>query len=141
MASLKKEPRYTTVQPEDPDLENDSDTTLASEGLFKNSGRPEKKRTTRLRISRTQEMLSWVRWGVILALQCVIIVLLLSRGLSEGMKDSKVWTQADTETGGDINGLYIPRMRTHPLQISLAPLSFIHLSPKSTRQYASSDNC
>ena len=104
MASPKKESRYSTLQGvEDLDMENDSDTTLASEGFL---GKTVTKRPSRYsRNSKVQTTLTWIRWGSIVALQSVMIVLLL-RNTSAPAKEG--WTQADTETGGDINGLYVP---------------------------------
>ena len=104
MASPKKESRYSTLQGvDDLDLENDSDTTLASEGFL---GKNVAKRPSRYsRNSKVQTILTWIRWGLIVALQSVMIFLLL-RSTSAPAKEG--WTQADTETGGDINGLYVP---------------------------------
>jgi hypothetical protein len=103
MATAKKESRYEALDKvEDFDLENDSDTTLASTGFLGKRGSKRLRKYSRA--SKTQTMLVWVRWGSIIAMQGVIVFLLL-RG---GKKMDGRWTQADTETGGDINGLYVP---------------------------------
>jgi hypothetical protein len=98
-----KESRYASIdEAEDLDLENDSDTTLASDGfLGKNNAKRISKYT---KTSRIQTVLTWFRWGTIVLLQGLILVLLLptSGVLSGG------WSQSKTETGGDVNGLYIP---------------------------------
>lgn len=52
-------------------------------------------------------MFVWLRWGVVLFFQSIIIVLLIpGSGLMGGTK----WDESMTETGGDVNGLYIPSM-------------------------------
>jgi hypothetical protein len=104
-----KESRYTSIdETEDLDLENDSDTTLASDGfLGKNNAKRISKHT---KSSRIHTVLTWFRWGTIVLLQGLILVLLLptSGVLSEGWSIGGGWSQSKTETGGDINGLYIP---------------------------------
>jgi hypothetical protein len=106
MASSKKESRYESLKGvEDLDLENDSDTTLASEGFL---GKNSPKRLSRhSRNSKIQTALIWSRWGFIVTLQSIILLLLLRSSTVE-----KDWNQVDTETGGDINGLYVPREST-----------------------------
>lgn len=106
MASPKKESRYSSLQGvEDLDLENDSDTTLASEGFLGKNGTKRASRYTRN--TKVQTILTWSRWSLIVALQSVMIFLLLR---NPSTTEEKGWTQADTETGGDINGLYVPCM-------------------------------
>jgi hypothetical protein len=106
-----KQSRYTSLEDdiEDIDLENDSDTTLASDGfLEKNNARRINKSTKN---SRLENILTWSRWSIIVLLQGLIIVLLLptSGVLSDGWSmGGSGWSQSKTETGGDINGLYIP---------------------------------
>jgi hypothetical protein len=57
----------------------------------------------RKRKLRFAKLLEWMRWGVVIMLQGVIVVLLVwHRG--DG------WSPETTETGGDINGIYVPRM-------------------------------
>ena len=104
MASPKKESKYSSLKAaEDLDLENDSDTTLASEGFL---GKNSVKRSSRYsRNSKVQTALTWGRWGFIVTLQSIMILLLLRFPTATERKD---WKQADTETGGDINGLYVP---------------------------------
>jgi hypothetical protein len=69
---------------------------------------PSGKRISRHRErKRKAKMIEWMRWSAVILLQVVIIGLLLwHRG--EG------WTPEKTETGGDINGIYIPRMCFFP---------------------------
>lgn len=97
-----KEQTYSAVKPEYIDIEDDSDTTLGSE----NSSSANNRRRRRLHnaTSKRDALLTWFRWGSIATLQLIIIVLLdkNSRTKSTG------WRVEDTETGGDINGLYIP---------------------------------
>jgi hypothetical protein len=98
----KKESRYEPVDNvHDVDLENDSDTTLASTGFLRKKG--EKGLSRRGRSPKSQNILVWFRWGSILAVQSVIVFLLLRTQERKGE-----WKQTDTETGGDVNGLYIP---------------------------------
>jgi hypothetical protein len=106
-----KQSRYTSLGDdiEDIDLENDSDTTLASDGfLGKNNAKRISKSTKK---SRLENILTWSRWSIIVLLQGLIIVLLLptSGVLGDGWSmGGSGWSQSKTETGGDINGLYIP---------------------------------
>jgi hypothetical protein len=105
-----KESRYTSLEDdvEDIDLENDSDTTLASDGFL---GKNNAKRISKYaRSSRLDTILTWSRWATIVLLQGLILVLLLptSGVLSDGWSMGGGWSQSKTETGGDINGLYIP---------------------------------
>lgn len=108
----------------DTDLEdqgNDSDTTLASSSFLKS--RPSRSSSPKSRLqkreefnSRKESMFVWIRWGVVIFFQCVIIVLLIpGTGLMGGTK----WDESMTETGGDVNGLYIPStdyfLISHPL--------------------------
>jgi hypothetical protein len=97
----KKKSRYSAIDERDElddlDLENDSDTTLASSGFLA-------KKSERLSIheksSRLSTTLTWVRWGIVVFLQGIILFLLIP--------SSGGWDSIKTETGGDINGLYIP---------------------------------
>lgn len=114
----KKESRYSSVHSSiddthkhtgdlgDLDLENDSDTTLASTGfLQKKSDHQQRKRSSRS--PKSQHILVWIRWSVVVVLQGLIVFLLLvQRGGKDEMEQK--WTEDDTETGGDINGLYVP---------------------------------
>jgi hypothetical protein len=103
MALPKKETKYSTLKDmEDLDLENDSDTTLASEGFLGKNGTKRPSRYSRN--TKVQTILTWGRWALIVALQSIMIFLLLRNPQTK----EKGWTQADTETGGDINGLYVP---------------------------------
>lgn len=104
MASPIKEQKYSSIRIEDADLENDSDTTLGSEGFLEKRA---KRQRRRCRKPSLQSALTWFRWTLVIMLQSVIIFLLL-RDTKEPDVKSTAWSQADTETGGDINGLYIP---------------------------------
>lgn len=84
------------------DLENDSDDTLTSTFLGKNGSSGKGKRA---QARRTQTVLTWIRWSVIVVMQSTIVWLLLK----SGKRMDGRWTQADTETGGDVNGLYVPK--------------------------------
>jgi hypothetical protein len=110
--------------------DNDSETTLANEGFLS------KRSNLASKSSRLQNILTWIRWGTIVFLQGIIIILLLP---TSGIMDSgwglgliggggKVkgdgivqagvvpvdksiggkWNAGKTETGGDVNGLYVP---------------------------------
>jgi hypothetical protein len=121
MAPTMKPNRYSTLENadniDDIDLENDSDTTLASDGFL---GKNNIKRIQKsVKSSRLQLVLTWFRWSVLVLLQGFIIILLLPTsgtlsdtwsslkdGLKGGLKGG--FDPARTETGGDINGLYIP---------------------------------
>lgn len=121
MASLhhEKQSRYATLDDDEVmsiDLENDndhdSDTTLASDGFL--SSKQSALRNSRYeRSSRLSTVLTWIRWGVVVFFQGIIIMLLLptSGVLSDGwagLGTASGWTQEKTETGGDVNGLYVP---------------------------------
>jgi len=121
MAPTMKPNRYSTLEDaddiDDIDLENDSDTTLASDGFL---GKNNIKRIQKsVKSSRLQLVLTWFRWSALVLLQGFIIILLLptsrtlsdtwsslNGGLKGGLKGG--FDPARTETGGDINGLYIP---------------------------------
>jgi len=104
----KKESRYSMLDKRDAlddlddlDLENDSDTTLASSGfLAKKSERLSRYEKS----SKLSAALTWMRWSVVVVLQGIILFLLMP---SDGLLDMG-WNAKKTETGGDINGLYIP---------------------------------
>jgi hypothetical protein len=114
-----KESRYETLNKRDAlddlddlDLENDSDTTLASSGfLAKKSERLSRYEKS----SKLSTALTWVRWSVVVILQGIILFLLMP---SDGLLDMG-WNAKKTETGGDINGLYIPSeiLSQHCIQV------------------------
>jgi len=111
----KKESRYSTIDERDElddlDLENDSDTTLASTGfLVKKSERLSRYEKS----SKLSTALNWARWGTVVFLQAIILFLLIPSG---GVLDMG-WSTVKTETGGDISGLYIPTSHKYTL---LAP--------------------
>lgn len=114
----EKQSRYTTLDDDEVmsiDLENDNDhdseTTLASDGFL---GKQSSFHDPRYeRNSRLLTVLTWTRWGVVVFFQGIIIMMLLptSGVLSDGwagLGTASGWTQEQTETGGDVNGLYIP---------------------------------
>ncbi len=108
---VPKQSKYTSLEDEieDIDLENDSDTTLASDGfLGKNNTRRISKCT---KSSKLENIMTWSRWSIIVLLQGLIMILLLptSGVLGDGWSmGGRGWSQSKTETGGDISGLYIP---------------------------------
>lgn len=109
---------------EDIDLEDSaSDTTKASSTIHiydktnllplqanENSSLEEQRTARRARAS--SDFWTWMRWGTIVGLQ-TILILLLSFSQSEGAKEVPPTADpkglATTETGGDINGLYKTR--------------------------------
>lgn len=109
MALPLAEQKYSSIRLADADLENDSDTTLGSTGFL------EKGTKRRRRFSKnpaTQSLFTWVRWSIVILLQSVILFLLV-RSSQPTNRKTPGWSQADTETGGDINGLYVPsKMRS-----------------------------
>jgi len=117
---ISEDTRYDSLDL-DIDLENDndSDTTLASDRFLE---KYDPSRTDRSESSRLRSILTWSRWGVVVFLQGIIIMLLLptSGVLSEewsfkGLGPAAGWDQSKTETGGDINGLYIPTSHKYTL--------------------------
>jgi hypothetical protein len=93
-----KKDEYSSLDINYKDLDSDSDTTLGSTDLH---GKRTKRR--RRQCHQSESTLTWFRWGSLVALQSVILVLIvLKMGRKEG------WTTTDTETGGDVNGLYVP---------------------------------
>ncbi|KAM3085753.1 hypothetical protein ACMFMG_002817 [Clarireedia jacksonii] len=57
---------------------------------------------------RVGKWLEWMRWSVVIMLQGAIVGLLVWRRANG-------WRPEDTETGGDINGLYIPHSHQYTL--------------------------
>jgi hypothetical protein len=116
MPPSKQLPQYEPVDKlEDFDLENDSDTTLASTGFLAkpNGSTNGNKRVVKKKAEQTRQALVWLRWGTIVILQALIVVLLLGGKESlmagwNGISGDGGWTEDKTETGGDVNGLYIP---------------------------------
>ncbi|KAH8657406.1 hypothetical protein BGZ60DRAFT_415833 [Tricladium varicosporioides] len=104
--------------------DNDSDATLASTSFLKHTPHhPQKSNTPFIveeehvhsfrcnRQPRWQIVLTWIRWSIVVFLQGIILMLLLPRsGILDGGWDIK-----DTETGGDVNGLYIPTKHKYTL--------------------------
>jgi len=107
--------RYTALDTHDSlDLEdNDSDATLASTGFLPKRSRRDVPLSAE--ISNMQTVLVWFRWGTVIALQTVILFFLLWKGNEAPVRDESNWTLAMTETGGDVNGLYIPLSHKYTL--------------------------
>jgi len=109
MSSLEKQARYVSLEDqslEEQDLGHESDTTACSDGfLGKKGGSGGEKRLSRAK--RTEMMLTWVRWGTVVSLQLLIVMLLFWRlpSASDEMGSEEYGT-ASVETGGDINGLF-----------------------------------
>lgn len=124
MAHHDEEKRYASLDSHtDIDLENDhddaSETTLASDGFLSKHHHNSLAQIRHERSTRLATVLTWVRWGVVIFFQGVIIMLLLPTtgimselpswgGAATGKLGTVKWTQDQTETGGDINGLYVP---------------------------------
>ena len=102
MSNSEKQSKHSSIDFDELDLEHDSDTTLASHGFL------EPRISKKLRTSRAkniQHALTWLRWGFVVILQCIIILVIIFKS---DHHDDERWDQSKTETGGDINGLYIP---------------------------------
>jgi hypothetical protein len=97
-----KEQKYSPLKVAYADLEDDSDTTLGSTEFL---GKRTKRRKRHCQNSCVQYALTWFRWGSVVVLQSIILVLLL-QNIKSNRKPG--WTETDTETGGDVNGLYVP---------------------------------
>lgn len=106
------------------DLEdNGSDTTrvsgeafhkpyfLPSERVSDQSALSIAQRRAIRRVERSGRIWIWLRWGVVVVLQVIIVILLsVTRGGNTISNDSPVMLRAGNkavETGGDINGLYM----------------------------------
>lgn len=62
---------------------------------------------THSRARATVRLLTWLRWGIVVGLQSIMIMLLLWRNISAGDNETQsVLKGKVVETGGDINGLY-----------------------------------
>jgi hypothetical protein len=102
MASHVKEQKYSPLKTESVDIEDDSDSTLTStDGLRRRIKRGRR----HFQQSNIHNALTWFRWIIVIILQSVILVLLWQNVKA---KPEPRWSTIDTETGGDINGLYIP---------------------------------
>jgi len=105
--------KYSSIRLADADLEDDSDTTL---GSIHFTERRTKRRRRQCRKPELQSVFTWLRWTIVVLLQSAIIFLLVRNNQTTDRKTTG-WSQADTETGGDINGLYVPSMdNLHPLE-------------------------
>jgi hypothetical protein len=54
-------------------------------------------------------ILTWTRWGVVVVLQSIIIMIMLWRNIRGGGETDSALKGKTVETGGDINGLYKTR--------------------------------
>ncbi|KAF2667142.1 hypothetical protein BT63DRAFT_481585 [Microthyrium microscopicum] len=112
MESSNNKQEYTPLNMEALDLEYCSDSTLTSDG---------KRRKTSLRrrgyprFQNLSSLLVWFRWATITILQTAIIILLLR---NENSDREVEWKTSETETGGDVNGLYIPKSHTYTILTS-----------------------
>ena len=102
MSTSEKQSKYSSLDTfDDLDLGHESDTTLASNGFL---GHRDSKKPRTSRAKTIQQALTWLRWGFVVILQCIILLAIF---LKSDHVDER-WNQSKTETGGDINGLYIP---------------------------------
>jgi hypothetical protein len=102
MAPSKTKSRYSLLGAEDADIGSESDTTACSVGSMgkMRTSRKETQLSTKS-IPRVELYLTWLRWGFVVVLQALILVVLLVRKSDGGCP-------LEVETGGDINGLYRP---------------------------------
>ncbi|TVY87276.1 Oxidase [Lachnellula willkommii] len=115
-----------------PDLESSSSTsTSSSTTLLSPPLKPDRMRNTnRYENSRSRTRIptsvTWIRWGVVVSLQGVIIMLLFRLRPGTGKVDSGdiggggvggkgEWKSTETETGGDVSGLYRPTTHKYTL--------------------------
>ena|ERR1700742_2907715 len=112
MALPSREQKYSPIKAEHADIEDqeDSDTTLTSAEFL---GKRSKRRRRHFQKSIIPFALTWFRWGSIIILQIVILILMLrnttnNTNTNTSSSQSKEWKAEDTETGGDVNGLYVP---------------------------------
>jgi hypothetical protein len=109
MALPIHEKKYLPLNTHVEDLDDDSDTTLTSPGQQASHPRRRKRTSQQIKITSA---LTWLRWGFVATLQIVILILLLRKGQENAQKG---WLADDTETGGDVNGLYIPTKHKYTL--------------------------
>jgi hypothetical protein len=103
------EKRYLPLNTQLEDLDDDSDTTLTSPGKTSLHSDRRKRASQRTKITAT---LTWLRWGFVATFQVAILLLLLQNGKVNEVEE---WSKDDTETGGDINGLYVPTKHKYTL--------------------------
>ncbi|TVY42185.1 Oxidase ustYa, partial [Lachnellula cervina] len=107
----------------DLDLEtsSDSDTTLASTSFLpkpkttKPATNHPRSRARRIPAALT---LTWLRWSVLVFLQAVVIFCLVRPRAHTGTRTGtagKEWQSTETETGGDVSGLYRPTTHKYTL--------------------------
>ncbi len=63
-------------------------------------------------------VLTWARWGVVVLLQSIIILIMLWRNIRGGGETDAALKGKTVETGGDINGLYKTREQPTPSRIN-----------------------
>jgi hypothetical protein len=109
------EKKYLPLNTQVEDLEDDSDTTLTSPGQ-KSSHLKRRRKLPEQSNNKISITLTWLRWGFVVILQSIILILLLQNNQTTTSFLSK-WSTDDTETGGDINGLYIPTKHKYTLLV------------------------
>ncbi|TVY37322.1 hypothetical protein LOCC1_G007037, partial [Lachnellula occidentalis] len=105
------------------DLENDSDTTLLSSSssysTSPNKKTPPSSRSRKWKWNKhSPDALTWIRFTILVSLQLIIILLFSSSSLfshAHPHTAGEEWSTSDTETGGDVNGLYKPTRHAYTL--------------------------
>ena len=91
----------------DADIENDSDATRTGSTTSLEKIPPPKwevrdsSSASKRQVSFTDTLLIWLRWGTVVGLQIIIVVLLLRPSNKTLAAESRV-----VETGSDVNGIY-----------------------------------
>ena len=102
MGSPAKEQKYSSLKAKSTDSEDDSDTTLASMEFL---GKRNKRQRRYLQRTIVPLASTCFLWGSIIILQIIILAMLVRNTKSN---HGSGWTATNTETGGDVNGLYVP---------------------------------
>lgn len=113
----KQQGRYASLgdhELEEQDLGHESDTTACSEGFLGKKAGGEKRMMSRAK--RAQMALVWVRWGTVIGLQLLIVMLLFWR-IPNATDEMGSGGFENVETGGDINGLFKTCEFTRPFLI------------------------
>ena len=126
MADPKRHGMYALVS------DDDSEGTIAGsvdsleKPLSPSHYRSRRGHAARSHHRRRETRLAWIRWGVVVALQTAIVVLLALRPSTPSSPPAAAATLKDVETGGDINGLYPTRelrfrpcLKVQPLTIAV----------------------
>jgi len=109
MSSIEKRVtgRYTSLEDQSfevQDFGHESDSTAYSEGFLSKAGAIVGERRIS-RAKRVQEALTWVRWGTVVSLQLLIVILLFIK-MPNGSDEMGAGEFGKVEMGGDINGIY-----------------------------------